>query len=168
MPDALQSRPFDHLSVKDDDTRRPPEPPTKPISGPVFEMKGGNHFCRVPGCARPQQPFEKPNSIAIHLSRRHGLTMNGIPTVKSSGVRPAPIKAPEPDWKTVSVRDVLAANDVSLVYQAVRIIERAKENLSGKLHEMEQLKRKSAKLDVIAGYLKELLPGPGPGGVLQA
>lgn len=141
---------------------RPPEPPTKPITGPLFEMKNGKHLCRVPGCSKPNKEFEKRQAIAIHLSRRHGLTMEGKPAKHSTGTRPPPAKDPAPDWKTINVRDCLSRDNVSLIFQAVRVLEQTRDNMTGKLTEMELLKRKHSKIDMIIGHLKELLPGPGP------
>lgn len=141
---------------------RPPEPPTRPITGPLHELKSGKFYCRVPGCTKPDKEFSGKHAVAIHISRRHGLTMEGKPSKSASGTRPPPAADPAPDWRSISVRDVLSRDNVSLVFQTIRILEQSRDGLTGKLNEMEGLKRKSAKLDMIIGHLKELLPGPGP------
>lgn len=137
----------------------PPEPPTKPFSGPVYEERTGNYFCKVPGCSKAAKPFRGRHAMAIHLIRRHGLTVEGKVRALPERTRPAAL-TPEQELRHVSVRGILTGDQLSLVNQAVRIIQIAKENLSGKLSEMEALKLKAAKLDAIAACLKELLSDP--------
>lgn len=139
---------------------RPPEPPTKPLSGPVWELRNAKFYCRVPGCANPERDFEKRQAVAVHIARRHGLTMAGKPTRLASGSRPPAPRDPEADLRNVNVRDVLTGNNLNLVLQAIRVLETTRENLTGKLSEMELLARKSAKLDHIIGQLRELVPPP--------
>lgn len=167
MSGTMTHRPLANLSVPGEQEdglsgARPPEPPTRPITGPVFELKAGKHFCRVPGCSKPNKEFEKRNAIAIHVARRHGLNLEGKPAKHSTGTRPLPLKDPAPDWKSINVRDVLSRDNVSLIFQAVRVLEQTRDNMTGKLTEMELLKRKHSKIDMIIGHLRELLPGPGP------
>lgn len=136
----------------------PPEPPTSVLSGAPFIEKGGILSCRVPGCTTSAKEFRQRHAIAIHLSRRHGLDLEG------KYLTPAAKSEPEADiLKSVSVRDVLVGSDnISLMYQAIRIVEKAKENLSGKLNEHDLLKKKAVKLDLILLHMRELMPGGGP------
>lgn len=139
----------------------PPEPPTSVLSGAPYVEKGGVLLCRVPGCTTPNKEFKKRHAVAIHLARRHGLDLEG------KYLAAAPKAEPEADvLKSVSVRDVLVGSDnISLMYQAIRIVERAKENLSGKLNEHDVLKKKAVKLDLILLHMRELMPsGGGPPG----
>lgn len=159
----MTHRPLSSLTLPDEGAgARPPEPPTKPITGPIFEQKGDKFFCRVPGCSKPNKDFNGRHAVAIHVSRRHGLSLDGKTSKQWGGTRPPPAKDPAPDWRAINVRDVLTRDNVSLIFQAVRVLEQTRDGMTGKLTEMELLKRKSAKLDMIIGHLKELLPGTGP------
>jgi hypothetical protein len=162
MP-SLSHKPLAEFQVpKTEGTAGPPEPPTRPLEGPVWESKDGTFWCKVPGCSKPERDFEKRHSIAIHIARRHGLTMEGKPSAQAGGSRPPAPRDPEADLRNVNVRDVLSGNNLNLILQAIRILETTRENLTGKLSEMELLARKSAKLDHIIRQLRELVPAPAP------
>lgn len=137
----------------------PPEPPAKPFSGPAYEERTGNYHCKVPGCSKAAKGFKGRHAIAIHLIRRHGLTIEGKPRTAPERTRPAALTH-EQELRHVSIRGILTGDQLALIAQAARIIQTAKENLSGKLAEMETLRLKAAKLDSIAACLKELLPDP--------
>lgn len=133
----------------------PPEPPTEPFSGPCWEKKGGNdYYCKVPGCSKPDKAFGGTHGMVLHLRKAHGLTMDGKVHIPGA-VRPSAQAAPPAP--PVNVRGLLEGNEVSLFQQAVKIIQRIKENLSGKLSEMHLLERKAARLSEIEAQLKDLL-----------
>lgn len=142
----MSAQPQAGLKAKSDG---PPEPPTRPLTGSVYESTGIANFCRVPGCSAPDRPFAKMNAIAIHVARRHGLTLEGKP----AGLRGA---APPPT-PPVSVRGIVVGTEGSLVAQAIRIVEAAKLNLGGKLTEMDLIRRKAERLEVILTYMRELV-----------
>lgn len=132
----------------------PPEPPTKPVSGPVYETKpSGEFFCKVPGCSKKDRPFHGKHAIAIHLTRMHGLTLEGKAHNRPFQQPAAPRPAPLPD---VDVRGIIVGAELALIHQAIKILQTAKDNLTGKLSEMETLKAKNAKLDAIIGGLRQL------------
>lgn len=58
----------------------------------------------------------------------------------------------------VDVRGLLSEADAVRVAEFVRLLKEKRENLSGKLSEMEKLSLQGRKLDRIAGCLEELLP----------
>lgn len=130
----------------------PPEPPTAPINGRVFEEKDGSFFCRVPGCSKPSKAFDR---IAVHLSRLHGLDVDGN-AVKPERRR-APAVPPPPVVVDVNVRMILQGTERALIEQGIKVIEVARSNLSGKLADMDTLKAKSAKLERIALCMRELI-----------
>ena len=160
---TMTHKPLESLNAqKSNGSCAAPEPPTKPLAGPVWELKNGEFFCRVPGCASPDRPFKKRHAVAVHIARRHGLTMEGKPSSQASGGRrPAP-RDPEADLRNVNVRDVLTGNNLNLILQAIRVLETTRENMMGRLSEMEMLAKKTAKLDHIIGQLRELVPPPAP------
>lgn len=66
---------------------------------------------------------------------------------------PGPPPAPEPD---VDLRGVLSPDGLGRVADAVRALEEARDNLSGRLSEMRVLELKARKLDRIIGSLRGL------------
>lgn len=159
----MTHKPLANLDVpRAEGTSGPPEPPTRPLAGQVWELKGEKFWCRVPGCSKPDRPFEKRHAIAVHIARRHGITMEGKAIIKVGGSRAPASRDPEAELRYVDVRDVLTGNNLNLVMQAIRILETTRENLTGKLTEMELLAKKSAKLAHIIGKLRELVPAASP------
>ncbi len=65
-----------------------------------------------------------------------------------------PPPAPEPD---VDLRGTLSAEDLGRVAEAVRALEGARDNLSGRLSEMRVLELKARRIDRIVAPLKDLL-----------
>lgn len=160
---TMTHKPLANLDVpRAEGTSGPPEPPTRPLAGPVWELKGDKFWCKVPGCLKPERPFDKRQGIAVHIARRHGLTMESKAIVKVGGARAPAQRDPEAEFRNVNVRDVLTGNNLNLIMQAIRVLETTRENLTGKLSEMELLAKKSAKLDHIIGKLRELVPSPSP------
>lgn len=140
-------------ATKEGGATRPPEPPAAPITWPLYEEKDGQYWCKVPGCSKAKTGFAR---IGLHLSRLHGLTAEGAPhaNIRRSAAPPAPAPKPMP---YVSVRAILQGADLALVEQAIRVIEFAKNNLTGKLTDMEMLAARSEKLGSIIMSLKELI-----------
>ena len=135
----------------------PPEPPTHPFDGPVFEKKGDSLYCLVPGCSKKERPFEEKHAIAVHMARRHGLNLEGKPARAYSRASVTPSPPPPPPKPPISVKGIIVGTEGSLVAQAIRIVETAKVNLGGKLTDMHILKEKAERLEVILGYMRELV-----------
>lgn len=165
MTNDSQYRPLSAIAEVAKPASAPPEPPSRPFSGPAYEERTGNLFCKVPGCSKAAKGFRGRHTMAIHLIRRHALTIEGKARLVPEWTRPAAL-APAQELRYVSVRGILTPDQVSLIGQAARIVQTAKENLSGKLTEMDALRLKAAKLDAILTCIRELLPdgGQNPGG----
>jgi hypothetical protein len=142
-----------NVKVKSDG---PPEPPTRPLDGPVFEKRGDFLYCKIPGCSKAARAFDHKNGMAIHVARRHGLNLDGLPSNSWGNGRP-PAAPPPPPKPPVSVRGIIVGTEGSLIAQAIRIVETAKVNLGGKLSEMNLLQEKADRLEVILTYMRELV-----------
>lgn len=141
------------LETEEGGATRPPEPPTAPITGPLYEEKDGQYWCKVPGCSKSKTGFAR---ISVHLSRLHGLTPEGAPNGHLRRPAAAAAQAPKP-MPYVSVRAILQGTELALVEQTIRVIEFAKNNLTGKLADMEMLAARAEKLGTIILSLKELV-----------
>lgn len=150
------------LPVKPPDgDARPPEPPIQPLYGPVFERDAAGFKCRVPGCSKASKLFGGRHAVSVHMRRRHGLGLDGKPFTAAPRA-PAAVRtlaSPTDDFRDVNLKNLLGGTDLALVSQTVKVLKAAKENLSGKLSEMDRLARKAAKIDRIVDALEELVPG---------
>lgn len=132
----------------------PPEPPTRPFEGPVFEKRGDSFHCRVPGCSKGERPFQEKHAIGVHMARRHGLNLEGKPARAFAKASLPPAPPPKPP---INVKGIIVGTEGSIVTQAIRIVETAKINLGGKLADMQILKEKADRLEVILTYMRELV-----------
>lgn len=144
-----------------EDSVRPPEPPTRPLGGPVFEQNASGCRCKVPGCSKAEKVFGGKHAISVHARRMHGLTLEGKPFTVAPRA-PATTRTPIPpadDLRDVDLRGLLTGTDLALVEQTAKVLRATRDNLSGKLSEMDRLRRKAARIDRILEALGDLVPG---------
>lgn len=127
-------------------------PKPEPVE-PAYELEDGVHWCRVPGCPKARVRYRSWNAIAVHFACTHGVN---IWRRKDPAREPEPREAGGP--VDVDLRPLFGPEDLEVMARAALAVEAARENLSGRLSEMEALKAKAAKLNRIIHGLEEILP----------